>query len=553
MSCGCAKVEKTNLWTPVPPYRQPTEIQPGENIDCYMKRAGNTDNKMEDLGPPPPDKIANTSIVSTIDRSTTQKETKVNETFVLTPESTRSATNWEISVNGSAGLGPLAPELTFNSSSGVLSGEILDEEKKAKNYKVKITANDGAGMIDSREYNLYIRDEKEDEIKFLIPLVGPGARVTSKFGPRSPPASGASSVHRGIDMSCTGDARGDIIASADGVVVQAGPARGFGNWIIIDHFDKNGKKVAATLYAHMNTMYVSVGQRVSAGQVIAKEGTAGIGSGAHLHFEIHRGGYKNPVDPMPYFEGTADVAVDNSGGSAPPDSVPSTTVTNSGTGMVADQAAVNEDCTPSPSNINTAVEAPPDQPLELPLDNTAPNVSDLKPPVSPSPEAVAAEINRALDDAGITDIVDRDLIMSTAVLESNLDPFAKAVDSSALGLFQFKDRLAAKYLGDLGYAPTEANRCDPYIATRAMSEFFKEELEGYWNSFLESGKSSINGSPIRASSFSDFLGTGGPPYFDGLRKSEFIYGLIHHDGIGAATKGIDNGGLLLWRKLRGTA
>ena len=548
MSCGCAKVERTDLWTPIPPYRQPTEIQPGENIDCYMKRAGNTYNQMDNQGPMLPDTIANTSIVSTIDRSTPQKETKVNETFTLTPESTRTPTSWSIKVDGVSGVGALGPELTFDTATGRLSGEILNNAKKAKNHKVLITALDNDGEIDSREFNLYIRDEKEDEVKFLMPLVGPGARITSRFGPRRPPASGASSVHKGIDMSCAGDARGDIVASADGIVVQAGPARGFGNWIIIDHFDKDNRKVAATLYAHMNQMFVKVGQRVSAGQVIAKEGTAGIGSGAHLHFEMHRGGYKNPVDPVPYFEGKVDIAVDNSGASAPSGSVPTSSVTNSGSGMVAAQSSVNNDCTPNPSNIDTAEESQ-DGPPAIPTNNVAPNTASCRPSVRPTSAEVLAEINRALNDAGVTDPEDRDFIITVATIESNLDPYAKNPTSSATGLYQFLDRLAVEYYGRLGYPVTCETRCDAYKATRAMALFYQREMLPYWNGFVGSGKTKIANRNIRPSQFSGQ----GPQFYTGLRKPEFIYGLIHHDGVGNAVNGTDKGGVAYWRRRRSGA
>lgn len=546
MSCGCDKVAKTDLWTPVPPYRQPGEIQPGENIDCYMKRAGSPDQKQDDAGPPPTDKIANTSIVSTIDKATPIKETKVNETFTLTPESTRVPTGWVIEVDGSPGLGALAPDFTFNTTTGVLSGQTTTESKKAKNYKVKITANDGTGLIDSREFNLYMRDEKESEIKFLFPLVGQGARVTCKFGPRNPPAAGASKFHKGIDISCTGDIRGDIVASADGVVVKAGPATGFGNWIIIDHFDSAKKKVASTLYGHMNVMYVKVGQRVTAGQVIAKEGTAGIGSAAHLHFELHRGGYKNPVDPLPYLQGTIDLAVDNSGASAPPPSVPTTSVTNSGNGMVAGEAASNKTCTPSPSNIDTSVEEP-ESPLKLPTDNKAATTSSCTPTTRPTKDEVLTEINRALDDEAVTNPEDRDYIIAVATIESTLDPYADNPTSSALGLYQFLDALAVEYYGQLGYPVTCQTRCDAYKATRAMVRFWRKEQLVYWTGFINSGKSKIAGLSIHPTSFSG----SGVPFYSGLRRAEFFYGLIHHDGVGNAVKGIDKGGVAYWRSRRG--
>src|SRR5690625_6912565 len=65
--------------------------------------------------------------------------------------------------------------------------------------------------------------------------------------------------------------------------------------VIISH-SINGKSYT-TLYAHLNSQSVSVGQSVSQGQEIAKSGNTGASTGPHLHFEIHQGGYGNPVNP----------------------------------------------------------------------------------------------------------------------------------------------------------------------------------------------------------------------------------------------------------------
>lgn len=127
--------------------------------------------------------------------------------------------------------------------------------------------------------------------------------ITSPYGPRTPPAAGASSYHKGIDLACEGSAKGlPIVAAADGTVTYAGPGDGYGNYIEIDH----GSGVT-TRYAHMQSgdILVSQGQTVTAGQHIANIGNAGITSGGedsghHLHFELRING--EPIDPERMFE-----------------------------------------------------------------------------------------------------------------------------------------------------------------------------------------------------------------------------------------------------------
>ncbi len=110
------------------------------------------------------------------------------------------------------------------------------------------------------------------------------AKITSGFGIRG------GEEHNGIDLAQAGDATGKpIFAARDGKVVAAGPAEGFGNWIVIAH-DVNGQRVD-TLYGHMfdDGVLVKVGDQVKAGQQIGKIGNKGQSSGAHLHFGIWLG------------------------------------------------------------------------------------------------------------------------------------------------------------------------------------------------------------------------------------------------------------------------
>ncbi len=97
-------------------------------------------------------------------------------------------------------------------------------------------------------------------------------------------------THYGVDIA---NAIGTPIrAVQDGVVVESGPAAGFGIWIRILHPDGY-----TTMYGHLNRTLVSEGQHVTAGEQIAEMGNRGYSTGPHLHFEVwdSEGNKLNPV------------------------------------------------------------------------------------------------------------------------------------------------------------------------------------------------------------------------------------------------------------------
>ena len=115
-----------------------------------------------------------------------------------------------------------------------------------------------------------------------------GGRITSEFGPRTHPVTGAHRDHHGLDIAAaTGTPIG---AAADGKVTFAGSQGGYGNVVIVDH--GNGTE---TRYAHQDTIAVTVGQSIRAGQRVGTVGSTGMSTGPHLHFEVRRHG--EPVDP----------------------------------------------------------------------------------------------------------------------------------------------------------------------------------------------------------------------------------------------------------------
>lgn len=110
-----------------------------------------------------------------------------------------------------------------------------------------------------------------------------GSFVTSGFGGRADPFGGGSQFHKGIDFQASiGD---PVLAVADGVVSFAGVRSGYGNTVEIDH--GNGY---VTRYAHNSRLERQVGDLVRAGQEIAKAGSSGRSTGAHVHFELWQNG-----------------------------------------------------------------------------------------------------------------------------------------------------------------------------------------------------------------------------------------------------------------------
>ena len=122
--------------------------------------------------------------------------------------------------------------------------------------------------------------------------------ITSRQGPRTHPITGEYRNHGGTDI---GASYGSAIYAADsGTVVRSadGWNGGWGNYVMIDH--GNGMQ---TLYAHMSSRAVSVGQTVSRGQTIGYVGSTGMSTGAHLQFEMYINGSR--IDPQTRYPGVS--------------------------------------------------------------------------------------------------------------------------------------------------------------------------------------------------------------------------------------------------------
>jgi murein DD-endopeptidase MepM/ murein hydrolase activator NlpD len=124
----------------------------------------------------------------------------------------------------------------------------------------------------------------------------PQAQISQPFGPTTywfePPYGGYPHFHTGIDL--VEPFGSPVFAADDGVVALVGSSSsGYGNYVVIAHaggFD--------TLYGHLSTALVKVGQTVTQGTVVGLEGSTGNSTGPHLHFELRVN--QVPVDPTPY-------------------------------------------------------------------------------------------------------------------------------------------------------------------------------------------------------------------------------------------------------------
>lgn len=118
--------------------------------------------------------------------------------------------------------------------------------------------------------------------------------ITSRFGWRIHPITGERKFHSGIDF---GAPKGTpIYAFKPGLVEFVGWKGGYGKTVIVNHGE--GK---STLYGHASKIVVRKGERVVAGETIAKIGSTGMSTGPHLHFEMRVN--NKPVNPRLYLEG----------------------------------------------------------------------------------------------------------------------------------------------------------------------------------------------------------------------------------------------------------
>lgn len=168
-----------------------------------------------------------------------------------------------------------APGLT--SPDILLSAKTVDPASEAR----KLEANQRA--VTAVQAQRARAAAERNRPKYVRPAAG---NYTSGFEARW------GSFHYGVDIANVPDT--PILAAADGEIIEAGPASGFGLWVR-EKLDDG----TILVYGHMDDFSVHAGQRVKAGEQIARMGNRGESTGYHLHFEVWEPGGKK-IDPHPW-------------------------------------------------------------------------------------------------------------------------------------------------------------------------------------------------------------------------------------------------------------
>ncbi|HRT70890.1 MAG TPA: peptidoglycan DD-metalloendopeptidase family protein [Syntrophales bacterium] len=134
--------------------------------------------------------------------------------------------------------------------------------------------------------------EKKKSILSRTPSIWPvQGWVTSEFGSRPSPFSGAREFHAGVDIASRSGK--EVVAPADGIVSEAERRADLGNAVVVDH--GNG---LSTLYGHLLQCAVTKGKFVRRGEVLGYVGSTGKSTGSHLHYSVYLNNI--PVNPRKY-------------------------------------------------------------------------------------------------------------------------------------------------------------------------------------------------------------------------------------------------------------
>ncbi|MEY8518988.1 peptidoglycan DD-metalloendopeptidase family protein [Lachnospiraceae bacterium 29-84] len=218
---------------------------------------------------------------------------------------------------------------TVTNADGTTSTETYtyeeEEEYTVTILEVTLTAKDlnvvAAGHMDSEQKEIFALYNETHGLtqQFYTPLdLYWYNYVSSYYGYRINPVTGAEQFHRGVDIAVpTGTG---VLAAMDGTVTTAAYDSYYGNYVVIE----DGKGYC-TKYAHMDTLSVSAGQAVKHGDTIGTTGNTGSSTGSHLHIEcLYNGEYYNPLFYFEAGEGTlyGETPASGSGGgnAIPPDS-----------------------------------------------------------------------------------------------------------------------------------------------------------------------------------------------------------------------------------------
>lgn len=150
---------------------------------------------------------------------------------------------------------------------------------EADNAPIKAKADKKTKKAEIAEKKTEVKEETVEEEKPLVFKIPTNGEITSAFGSRVQPVSGATSVHNGIDIAAPSGQT--VISAAKGVVAATGYDDANGHYVVIKHTDE-----ITSVYAHLSKICVTDNEIVDDNTKIGEVGSSGISTGPHLHFEI---------------------------------------------------------------------------------------------------------------------------------------------------------------------------------------------------------------------------------------------------------------------------
>src|SRR5215218_5479741 len=181
-------------------------------------------------------------------------------------------------------VGGVAPNASFDLVLGSGAQVLYAGLSRAGEPQLQLIKWQATG--DAQWVNAATIDRPEVTSGSTWPVAG---RITSYFGYRYHPILHFSRFHAGVDFGASWGS--PIVAAADGQVVRAGWAGGYGRQVRVAHGDG-----MSTSYSHMSEIVAQPGSYVRAGQLIGYVGSSGLSTGPHLHYEVLRNG--TPVNPL---------------------------------------------------------------------------------------------------------------------------------------------------------------------------------------------------------------------------------------------------------------
>ncbi|MFE1151058.1 M23 family metallopeptidase [Streptomyces albidoflavus] len=209
----------------------------------------------------------------------------------------------------------LAERMTESRTRGTVNGDLLDLTLAA--YDQDETAVTKAGRVPPKALP-YVRKAKQLARQYAqfdtAPAPLPGAEgpprdgylhrplrtttLSSPFGTRQHPLSGVTKLHTGVDFPAPQGT--PVTATAPGTVVFAGLTRAYGNRVVVDHGEADGRRLQTT-YSHLSALNTTQGSTVTPGTTLGWVGSTGLSTGPHLHFEVMVDGHY--TDPVPWLDG----------------------------------------------------------------------------------------------------------------------------------------------------------------------------------------------------------------------------------------------------------